>query len=132
MADPREDDAERTAAAFRPNVRPMLIAVLANVLLAGLCLGVPYARGHAQTERSLRAFARFAGCLLDGKPQAQLGLGLPPGDRARFASQVMTAKLDWPGRCRDDLQAIAPDEAIFLWPSMKLAGADVRAAVALL
>jgi len=131
MNDARDDDAARAAAAFRPNVRPLLIAVIANVVLAGLLLGVPYARGHAQTEHSLRAFARFAGCLFGGRPQTQLGLGLPPGDRAHFAAQVMTAKPDWPARCRADLRAVAPEEAIFLWPSIKLAGTDVRAAVAL-
>jgi hypothetical protein len=132
MNDSRDDDAARVAAGFRPNVRPLLIAVIANVVLAGLLLGVPYARGHAQTERSLRAFARFAGCLFGGRPQAQLGLGLPSGDRAHFAAQVMRAKPDWPARCRTDLRAVAPEEAIFLWPSIKLAATDVRAAVALL
>ncbi len=132
MNDARDDDAARAAAAFRPNVRPLLIAVIANVVLAGLLLGVPYARGHAQTEHSLRAFARFAGCLYGGRPQSQLGLGLPAGDRAHFAAQVMNAKPDWPARCRTDLQAVAPEEAIFLWPSIKLAATDVRAAVALL
>src|SRR5688500_5808636 len=133
MSSAREDDdAARTAQAFRPNTRPIAIAALANVLLAGLCLGVPYYRGHVQTEHSLRAFSRFAACLFGGRAQDTLGLGLPPGERAHFAAQVMNARLDWPGRCRSALGAIAPEEATFLWPSVKQAGADVRAVVTLL
>jgi hypothetical protein len=132
MSEAGDDDAARTAQAFRPNARPLVIAVLANALLAAVFLGLPYYLGRVQTERSLREFARFAGCLFGGKPQATLGLGLPAGERAHFAAQVMNAKLDWPTRCRASLQAVAPEEATFLWPSVKQAGMDVRAVVTLL
>jgi len=127
-----EEDATRAAQAFRPNARPMLLALLANVVLAALCLGVPYWRGHARAEQSLRSFSRFAACLFGARPRAELGLGLPPRDTAHFAAQVMRAGPDWPGRCRKPLLAIAHDEAIFLWPSVKQTSADVRAAVQLL
>lgn len=132
MRDPGEDDTTRAAQAFRPNARPLLITLFANIAVAGLCLGIPYARGHARAEDALHAFARFAGCLLGGEPQDNFGLALPPGERARFAAQVMRAAPDWPARCREPLHAIAPDEAVFLWPSIKQTGADVRAVVALL
>jgi hypothetical protein len=70
--------------------------------------------------------------MLGGKAQSGHGLGLPPGERVHFASNVMTAGDDWPQRCNDELVAIAPEEAIFLWPSAKQAGADLRAVVGLL
>jgi hypothetical protein len=132
MNDAGDDETARAAQAFRPNTRPVLIAVLANVVLAGLCLGVPYARGHAQGEQSLRAYARFAGCLFGAEPQPTLGLGMPEGERARFAAQVMRGPQDWPARCRAPLRAIAPEPAVFLWPSVKQAAEDVRATVELL
>jgi hypothetical protein len=132
MSEAGDDDAARTAQAFRPNARPLVIAVLANALLAGVFLGLPYYLGRVQAERSLREFARFAGCLFGGKPQATLGLGLPAGERAHFAAQVMNAKLDWPARCRASLLAVAPEEATFLWPSVKQSGMDVRTVVTLL
>ena len=84
------------ARAFRPNARPALIAIGANVLLAALFLGLPYWLGHAQAKRSLGAFSRFAGCFLGGEPQPQLGLGLPAGDRDRFAAKVLRAGPAWP------------------------------------
>jgi hypothetical protein len=136
MTDASHDPAhaEREAAkAFRPNVlpRPVGVAIVANVVLAALCLGVPYYRGNAQAEHSLHAFARFAGCLLGAEPGTKLGLGMPAGEADHFAAQVMLAGKDWPARCRPLLQAIAPEEAVFLWPSVKTAGADVRTLVKL-
>ena len=126
-----DSDTRDAARAFRPKTPPLAIAVLANVVLAALCLGVPYYRGHIRAEQSLRAFSRFAGCLFDARPQPDLGLGFPPDERDHFAAQVLRAAHDWPARCRAELHAVAPDEAVFLWPSVKQAGADARAAVAL-
>ncbi|MGD8860429.1 MAG: hypothetical protein PVI30_10475 [Myxococcales bacterium] len=129
---PPEDVSLREAEAFKPNRRPLLIAVLSNVLLAALCLGVPYYRGKLRAEDSLRAFSSFAACLLGGEPQATLGLVMPPGERTHYAARVLGAEPDWPARCDDQLQAVAPAEATFLWPSVKTASADVRAVVRLL
>ena len=131
--DPHQaDHAELLAVkAFRPNVQPVVIAMIANVVLAAMCLGVPYYRGHVQAQASLQAFARFAGCLLNAEPGKTLGLGMPQGEEDHFAAQVMIAGKDWPARCRPLLQAIAPEEAIFLWPSVKTAGSDLRALVQL-
>ena len=118
--------------AFRPSARPMAITVAANVVLAALCLGVPSYRGKVQSQESLQAFSGFAACMLGGKPRGGTGLGLPPGEHVHFAANVMGAPADWPERCNGKLDAIAPEEAIFLWPSVKQAGADLRAVVALL
>jgi hypothetical protein len=125
-----DEDTEQAARAFRTR-SPIAIAMLANVVLAALCLGVPYVRGHAQAKQSLRAFSRFAACVFGGQQQTSLGLGLPSGERSHFAGQVMRAGASWPDSCKPALHAIAPEEAIFLWPSVKQAGADVRTVVRL-
>jgi hypothetical protein len=127
-----DEDTEREAKAFRPKNGPLAIVVLSNLVLAVICLGVPYYRGHLAAEASLRAFSRFAGCMLGAKPNASMGLGLPIGERSAFAGQMLLAAADWPGRCKPPLGAVAPTEAVFLWPSVKVAGADVRAVVRLL
>jgi hypothetical protein len=129
---PPDDISLREAEAFKPNRRPLLLAVLSNVLLAALCLGVPYYRGKVRAQDSLRAFSTFASCLLGGQAQSSMGLVMPPGERTHYAARVMGAEADWPARCDDELQAVAPAEAIFLWPSVKTASADVRAVVRLL
>jgi hypothetical protein len=127
MAVAHEQDEIEAARAFRPNIRPVVIAVAANALLAVLCLGVPYYRGQIQAERSLHAYSRFASCLLDAEPGNALALGMPVGERERFAGLFMLGPDGWPDHCVPTLRAIAPQEATFLWPSMKQASADVRA-----
>ncbi len=131
MNDDADLEAIQTAQAFKPKRGPLAIAMTANVLLAAICLGVPYWRGHAQARAALHSYARFASCLLGAEAQGGLGLGMPPGDRDHFAGQVLHAGADWPQRCVADLRKIAPEEAVFLWPSVKVAGGDVRAVVAL-
>jgi hypothetical protein len=129
--DADEAEAQAEAKAFRAGSSAISLAVLANVLLAALCLGVPYYRGHLQAEASLRAFSRFAACLLGAEAKTELGLGMPAGEREHFASLVMRGPASWPARCEETLRAVAPEAAIFLWPSVKQAGADVRAVVRL-
>ncbi|MDH5670824.1 MAG: hypothetical protein OEZ06_01660 [Myxococcales bacterium] len=124
-------EALREAKGFRAGARHIWIAVLANLLLGAICLGVPYYRGQQQAQDSLRAFGRVAACLLGGRSEDGLGLGLPIGERDHYAAQVLSAQADWPKRCNAPLQAVAPAEAIFLWPSVKTAGADVRAVIGL-
>jgi hypothetical protein len=127
-----DDDADEAVKAFRPDNRLVTLTLGANLLLAGLFLGVPYYRGHLRAQESLSTFGRFAGCLLGAEPQRSRGLGMPPGERNAFAAQVLRAGADWPRRCEPLLARIAPEDAIFLWPSVKVAGADVRAVVRLL
>jgi len=126
-----EEAAKREAEAFRPNARPMMIAFGVNGLIAALCLGVPYFRGQQLAEHSLRAFASFASCAIGGKAEASLGLALPPAERSQFAEKVLHGEASWPQECAAPLHALMPEEAIFLWPSVKGAGADVRAAAGL-
>jgi hypothetical protein len=126
-----EEAAKREAEAFRPNTRPMMIALGINGLIAALCLGGPYYRGQQLAEHSLREFASFASCAIGGKPEPSLGLGLPPAERSQFAEKVLHSDAGWPQECAAPLHALVPEEAIFLWPSVKRAGADVRAAAGL-
>jgi hypothetical protein len=123
-----EDAARREAEAFRPNTRPLLIAIAVNAVIAVLLLGLPYYRGQRLAQGSVQAFAVFGSCAIGGKPEPQPGLALPPDERSHFADKVLHERADWPGRCAASLRAVAPEQAIFLWPSVKRAGADVSAA----
>lgn len=124
MADPE-------ARRFRPNVRPLLVAIGANVLLAAVFLGLPYVQGRLRASASREQFAAFAACLWGGEPRQDPGLGLPEGQRARFASRVLHAPEGWPGGCQEALAGLEPGSAWLLLPSVKSAEADVRDAVAL-
>jgi hypothetical protein len=131
MSDVSEVEARQLAGAFRPNRKPLFIAVFANLSMAVLLLGVPYWRGHRLGLRARHDFAAFARCMVGGEIATSPGLALPRGERDHFAANVMFAKPAWPMTCNQALQKLAPPELIFLWPSVKQAGADVRAAVAL-
>lgn len=126
-----EEAARREAEAFRPNSRPILLALAVNGVLAALCLAIPYQRGQALAQRSLSAFAAFASCAIGGTPEPTLGLALPPAERSHFADKVLREPPRWPASCFGPLREVAPEQAIFLWPSVKAAGADVAAAASL-
>ncbi|MGE3633317.1 MAG: hypothetical protein AB7P00_25685, partial [Sandaracinaceae bacterium] len=115
--------------ALRPSIRPWLIAGLVNLTHAFVLLGIPSLRGPSRAEVIPARFAAFAACLYDATPEAAPGLGLPPGDRSRYASMVVSGPPDWPERCRAPLAAIPPEESRFLFPGVKNAEAMLRAAV---
>lgn len=131
MHDLPDRDAEKLANAFKPNRAPALIAVVANVVLAAAFLGVPYLRGRTVATQARAAFADAAACLFDAKVGSRGGLALPLGDEERYAALVMRGPAEWPARCLPKLEQVAPEQAVFLWPSVKQACADVTAAVAL-
>ncbi|HET6337532.1 MAG TPA: hypothetical protein VFG30_30110 [Polyangiales bacterium] len=131
MADVSDVDADRIASTFRPNRKPLFVTVVANAVMALLLLGIPYLRGRSQAHTVRRNFADLSRCLMGGEVTKEPGLSLPQGDRDHFAGKVMLAGPDWPLVCRPALQRMAPEPAIFLWPSVKQAGADLRAAVEL-
>jgi hypothetical protein len=131
MREVSELDAERIASTFRPNRRPLQVAVLANALLAIALLGWPYLRGRALAHEARRHFADLSMCLMGGQRAAHPGLSLPRGDRDHFAGKVMLAGPSWPLACRPVLQRLAPEPKVFLWPSVKQAGMDLRAAAEL-
>lgn len=114
---------------FRPNLRPVVLALVANLIFGGGLIGWPYLRGQERAERSAQAFARFSACLLDGEVAPRAGLVLPRGERARFATLALTDPA-WPGRCRPALAAIAHEPVIMLFPEVKGAEQEVAAGVA--
>ncbi|HEX2677360.1 MAG TPA: hypothetical protein VHM19_11985 [Polyangiales bacterium] len=131
MAETSDIEAERLASAFKPQWRKHALTLGANVALAALLLGVPYVRGRQLAKEERAGFAVFARCLLGGEVPQHPGLAIPLGDRDHFAANVLFATTDWPMRCRKPLAALAPKDAVFLWPSVKQAGADLRAVVKL-
>ena len=131
MSDVSEAEAQQLASAFRPNRKPLIIAIAANGLLALLLLGIPYWRGRNLAAAERREFAAFARCLIGGEPAKLPGLSLPRGDRDHFAAKVLFADGSWPLSCRPALRKLEASNAIFLWPSVKQAGSDVNAALGL-
>ena len=120
------------AAGLRPSVRPWLVAGMINVAVAALLLGVPYFRGPRRAADVPGRFSAFAACFYHSEALDDPGLGLPVGERGRYASLVLGGDADWPARCGPALEAIAPEPSIFLFPSIKNAEEQVRAAVALM
>ncbi|HEY2736644.1 MAG TPA: hypothetical protein VGI70_21740, partial [Polyangiales bacterium] len=129
MSNASELENARLASTFRPNRRPLFIALLVNGVLSALLLGVPYWRGRQLAQEERRDFVQFARCLIGGEMAPEPGLSIPRGDRDHFAGKFLFARADWPLLCRPALQRLAPPDAFFLWPSVKQAGADLRAAV---
>lgn len=124
-------DLDDESAQFRPNIRPFLIAAAVNVALGAVLLGIPYSRGPDRAEAVPGRFAAFSACLFDGEALDDPGLGLPSGERARYASLVIRGPADWPARCLPALDALPPEESRFLFPNVKNAEAELRAAVGL-
>ncbi len=131
LIDQTDAETERIVHAFRPNRKPLVIAVVTNLLLAILLLGLPYLRGRQIARKARRDFAQVASCLLGGEINKTFGLSLPKGDRNHYASKVMHAAVDWPLSCRPLLRKLAPASGFFLWPGVKQAGMDLRAAIRL-
>ena len=131
MSRSQDEQIERIARSFRKQRRSVLRAVIVNVCLAAVFLGIPFGRGFLRSRASQQGFTRFAACLLGARALDSRGLGLPAGEREQFAGMVLNAGDDWPGECVAELRSIASREATFLWPNVKRAEADIRAAAAL-
>ncbi len=129
MATQHDAQVEREADAFRPDRRPFLFGVAANVLLAFLFIVLPYSRARIRAHDARHELAKFAACFLGGQALEDPGLALPAGEREAYAHQVMHGPADWPARCDKALTAISPSQATFLFPSVKQADADTRAAI---
>ena len=126
------DPADLDEAGLRLNLRPWAVGLAVNLLVGATLLGYPYFRGTQRAEAVPPRFAAFAGCFYQADPVDRPGLGLPPGERARYASLVLGDDPDWPERCIEPLRAVSPEESLFLFPNVKNAEAQVRAAVELM
>ena len=124
-------DEDASFAALHAGKRRGLIIVGGNLVLLIMMLGVPWLRGYLRTRELLRAFAAYGACLYDGEPAQEPGLGMPSGHEARLATRVLRVP-GFAARCDGALEQLAPRAVIFILPGLKVAEADLRAAVALL
>jgi hypothetical protein len=115
--------------AFRPSARPFVTALVANLALAVLLLGLPYVRGRDRARESARGVVELSACLLDGVPREELGLALPIGERERFATLFERGPEDWPARCAAILPRIDHAPATFILPTPKAAELDLHGAL---
>lgn len=129
MSELTEQEAKQVASAMRPQRRPLMIALAANLVLSGMLLGVPYVRGRMLAREARGHYVAFVQCMIGGEPAQKPGLSLPRGEREHYAAKVLFANSDWPMACRPALHRLRPPEATFLWPSLKVAGADLRTAI---
>lgn len=117
------------AKAFRPNRKPLLFAVVANLALALIFLVFPWYRGHLRSGETNERFRSFAACFWGGSAVRDGGLGRVAGDEEQYAAMVLRGPPEWPGRCLRPLRRIKPSYAAFLFPSVKDDEATVGAAV---
>ena len=127
-ATPQNSQEARDAHGLRPRLRPLFNAVVLNGTLAIALLGVPWYRGRTRAETTVHAYVEYAACLHAGTVNASPGLALPDGHRERFAALYLEAVPEWPASCRDALDRIPRDEALFLMPGAKTGEEEVRAA----
>lgn len=116
-------------ATFRPNLRPLITAVIANVIFGVALLGGPYVRGQRRADASTRAFTEFAACILGGRAAGTHALAFASGDREHFASRFAEADASWPLVCAPHLDHVVEEPVFLLLPSPKQAESDLRAAV---
>jgi hypothetical protein len=111
--------------------RRLLLIVGGNALLLIVMLGLPWLRGYLRTRALWSAFGAYGACLFGGTVADEPGLGLPIGHEAYFATRAI-GEPGWATQCDDQLSALAPEEATFIMPAVKVAESDLRAAVTLL
>ncbi|MDB4990730.1 MAG: hypothetical protein JWN04_5908 [Myxococcaceae bacterium] len=110
--------------------RRILLIVGGNFALFVVMIGLPWLRGYLRTRALWHAFGAFGACLFGGTVAPEPGLGVPIGYESHFATRAL-AKPSWYNDCNDELARLAPDDATFLMPSVKVAENDLRAAVEL-
>ena len=131
MTELTDREVRQLTGAMRPNRKPLWIAVGINLLMAVGLLGLPYLRGRMLAQDTRADFVAFVRCMIGGDTADNPGLSLPRGEREHYAAKVLYGNTDWPLSCRSTLKRLQPPDATFLWPSVKVAGADLRAAVEL-
>ncbi len=127
--EPRKDEDRQAARAMRPSMRPMLQALVLNLLLAAGLLGFPLVRGRQRAEQTVQAYVAYAACLHAATPRRDPGLALPDGHRERIAGLYAEAPPEWPGSCLDELERVPQEEVFLLMPGAKTGEEEVRVAV---
>ncbi|MDB4973762.1 MAG: hypothetical protein JWN48_2103 [Myxococcaceae bacterium] len=110
--------------------RRILVIVGGNLALFVVMIGIPWLRGYLRTRALWHAFGAFGACLFGGKVAPEPGLGVPLGYESQFATRALE-RPGWFNECNDELARLAPSDATFLMPSVKVAENDLRAAVEL-
>ena len=110
--------------------RRVLIVVGGNAALFLVMIGLPWLRGYLRTRALWQAFGAFGACLFGGRVAPDPGLGVPLGYESHFATRALDNP-SWASQCNDELAALAPPDATFLMPGVKVAENDLRAAVKL-
>lgn len=109
----------------------LLAAIVVNGTLGLIFLVVPYFRGGWRAREARERFGAFVACLFDGEREPGGGLGLPAGERLRFAEQWLFAPNGWPSSCEETLSSVIPPPAWLVLPAVRVAedrvAADVEA-----
>ena len=152
-----DPELRRLAAASKRRKRLILAVIVGNALVALLLIGGPYLRGRHRALEGRQAFAEFAACLWGARPAPSPGLALPEGEEERFVdafryhepghgggespdrseprevrpSAPALAARAWPMHCAEELAAVAPSSAFWLFPDTRHAEGQVRRAVAM-
>src|ERR1700733_7563999 len=112
-----EDD---LTGALHAGKRRVLIVVGGNAALFLVMIGLPWLRGYLRTRALWQAFGAFGACLFGGQVAPDPGLGVPLGYESHFATRAL-ANPSWASQCNDELAALAPPDATFLMPGVKVA-----------
>jgi hypothetical protein len=123
-----EDDLE--GADLHAGKRRLLVIIGGNFMLFAVMIGLPWLRGYLRTRALWQAFGAYGACLFGGEVATDPGLGVPIGYESYFATRALSEP-GWSAQCDDELAALAPSDAMFLMPSVKVAENDLRAAVKL-
>jgi hypothetical protein len=111
---------------LRTAQRKRAFVVFGNVLLFGVLIGLPYARGHYRARDLTVAYGRLSACLYGGHTITAPGLGPLPNEAGLFAAQFLAHGSSLTQRCAAELSAMSPPEDLLVLPGLKGAEADVR------
>lgn len=96
--------------------------------LLAVLLGVPYAHGHWR-GRSLQAkYATAAACMYGATPSRSYATASVDDAASAYATMFLEPSAGWPRHCEGALRDLAKDPALFLFPSVKQAEANVQKA----
>lgn len=112
---------------LRDTGRAKLLRGLAHVGLLVLLVGVPYARGFWRARAAQHTHEQVTTCMYGGAGVDQRA-GVLRDPSGAYAAMVLRAEADWPARCEPPLRELAREPALFLFPSVKSAEADVQKA----
>ena len=109
--------------------RLWLLGIAGNALVALVLVGGPYWRGRERALEARRDFAALCACLWNAEIAPSPGLTLPPEDLPAYVDAASDP--EWPSRCLERAEALAPEAAFWLFPDTRAAEDDLRRAGAM-